>query len=194
MASRGFRIRGRKVPDPSSGQRRMYGRAPRSRLAVGNRGDVAVANLDLREVDSRVALADPSIMTRMLPTLTPGTEFFWTAGATGRLRILRCGDCATYVHPPSPICPCCLSRRVAPEPVSGRGRVHSFTVNHQRWRPDLAEPYVIAIVELEEQLGLRLLTNVVGCAPEEVAIGMEVEVRFEVHGDVYLPLFTPTTR
>jgi uncharacterized OB-fold protein len=49
-------------------------------------------------------------------------------------------------------------------------------------------PYVVAIVELEE--GVRLLSNVVGCPPERVAIGMEVEVRFDaVTPEVTLPRF-----
>ena len=56
-------------------------------------------------------------------------------------------------------------------------------------------PYVIAIVELPEQAGLRLTTNVVGCAPEDVRIGMPMRVVFEHHpdpdGDVFIPLFAP---
>jgi hypothetical protein len=69
--------------------------------------------------------------------------------------------------------------------------VATFTLNHQRWLPGLEVPYCIAIVELDEQPGLRLTTNVVGCPPESVRIGMRVRVTFEQHGDVYLPLFTP---
>jgi uncharacterized OB-fold protein len=85
----------------------------------------------------------------------------------------------------------CLSGELATEVVSGRGTVHTFTVNHQAWRPDLDEPYVIAVVELDDAPGVRLLTNVVDCDPEAVAIGLRVRVRFEDHGDVHLPLFAP---
>ena len=64
---------------------------------------------------------------RPLPQLTPTNEWFWTSGADGRLRIQRCDDCQTLVHPPVPICPACRSRAWAPTVVSGRGdrrRVH----------------------------------------------------------------------
>jgi len=78
---------------------------------------------------------------------------------------------------------------VASEPTSGRGRVATFTVNHQAWKPELTEHYVVAIIELDDQPGLRLLSNVVGMPPEEVRIDMPVQVRFELHEDVWLPLF-----
>ena len=128
---------------------------------------------------------------RILPRLGGAAEFFWTSGADGQLRFLRCQSCGYYVHPPSPICPVDLSKDLAPEPVSGRGTVHTFTVNHQPWIPGFDPPYAVAIVELEEQDGLRLMTNVVGCPPDDVHIGMPVRVTFEHHDDVWLPLFTP---
>ena len=128
---------------------------------------------------------------RILPRLGGAAEFFWTSGADGQLRFLRCQRCGYYVHPPSPICPIDLSKDLAPEPVSGRGVVHTFTVNHQSWIPGYEPPYAVAIVELEEQEGLRLMTNVVGCPPDDVHIGMPVRVTFEHHDDVWLPLFTP---
>jgi uncharacterized OB-fold protein len=79
---------------------------------------------------------------------------------------------------------------VAPEVVSGRGEVHSVTVNHRSWDGG-AVPYAIALVTIPEQEGLRLTTNIVGCPPDEVAIGMLVRVVFEQHGEVWFPLFTP---
>jgi hypothetical protein len=106
------------------------------------------------------------------------------------MEILRCRDCRRYLHPPLPRCPAC-GGGVAPEPVSGRARVASFTVNHQPWRPGLAVPYVFAAVELVEQAELYVLTNIVGCPPDAVTIGMPVAVRFERQDDVYLPLFAP---
>ena len=128
-------------------------------------------------------------MTRKLPALTPDSTPFWRGGAEGKLLIHHCDACTRYFHPPAPMCPRCLSFDVRPRAVSGRGTVASCTVNHHPWRPDLSAPYVVAIVELPEQAGLRFLTNIVGCAPEDVAIGMPVRVRFEQHEDVWLPLF-----
>lgn len=128
---------------------------------------------------------------RVLPRVTDANRHFWTGGADGRLRFLRCRPCGTYVHPPAPVCPECLSRDVAPEPVSGRATVLTFTLNHQPWVPSPDHPYAIAIVEIDEQPGLRLMTNVVNCPPEAVRIGMRVRVVFEAHADVHLPLFEP---
>ena len=128
---------------------------------------------------------------RVLPRLTELNRPFWTGGADGRLRFLRCRPCGTWVHPPAPVCPACLSRDVAPEAVSGRATVLTFTLNHQPWVPAPDHPYAIAIVEIEEQPGLRLMTNLVNCPPEAVRIGMRVRVVFEQHEDVYIPLFEP---
>ena len=127
---------------------------------------------------------------RVLPAVDDTNEFFWTAGQDGELRFLRCHECGYYLHPPSPRCPRCGSRDLGPQAVSGRGTVFSFTVNHQQWAlPE--DPWVIAIVELAEQKGLRLTTNIVGCAPDDVAIGQDVEVTFEQHDEVWFPLFRP---
>lgn len=128
---------------------------------------------------------------RLLPAVTPETEHFWRGGAQGELVILRCTSCGTYIHPPAPVCPSCLSREQKPEAVSGRGEIVTFTVNHHPWNPTVAVPYVIALVELDEQKGLRLATNIVACAPEEVRIGMRVRVTFLEREDVWLPLFEP---
>ena len=65
------------------------------------------------------------------------------------------------------------------------------TVSHKAWAPGDEVPYAIAIVEMVEQKGLRLTTNVVGCAPEAVTIGMRVRVRFEAQDDVWIPIFEP---
>lgn len=128
---------------------------------------------------------------RVLPTLDDTNRHFWTGGAHGELRILRCARCRTWVHPPAPVCPACLATDLAPEATSGRAIVHTYTVNHQAWYPGLDPPYVVAIVELPEQEGLRLTTNIVGCAPDDVSIGMPVRVTFEPYDDVWLPLFEP---
>ena len=127
---------------------------------------------------------------RVLPRLDDENRFFWTSGADGVLRILRCNNCGFYIHPPGPICPRCLSRDVAPQRVSGRGRVETFTINYQQWIPG-SDPYVIAWVSLEEQPSVRLSTNLIDVEVEDVHIGMEVAVEFEEVEDVFIPLFRP---
>lgn len=127
---------------------------------------------------------------RVLPALSDENRFFWTSGADGLLRFLRCGACGYWIHPPLPRCPECASREVAPDVVSGRGTVWSATTNHHPWDGS-TEPWSVALVELPEQRGLRLTTNIVGCPPDEVHIGMPVQVAFEAHGEIHFPLFTP---
>jgi uncharacterized OB-fold protein len=127
---------------------------------------------------------------RVLPQLDELNRFFWTSGADGVLRVLRCLDCGTWLHPPAPRCFACLGDHLAPVATSGRGLVHSFTVNVKEWVPG-SEPYVIGLVELADAPGVRLTTNLVDCEPEELALGMPVEVVFEPCDDVWLPLFRP---
>ena len=134
-------------------------------------------------------MADPPF--RVLPRLSPLNRHFWTGGEHGELRFLRCEPCGLYVHPPSPVCPECLGKRLAPAAVSGRATVATFTLNHQPWVPAPDHPYPIAIVEIEEQPSLRLMTNIVHCDAESVHIGMPVQVVFENHDDVWFPLFEP---
>jgi uncharacterized OB-fold protein len=128
---------------------------------------------------------------RVLPRVDETNEHFWTGGEHGELRFLRCQDCGWWIHPPSPICPQCLSRNIEVEAASGRGTVHTFTVNHQAWIPGFDPPYVVAIIDLVEQEALRLTTNIVGATVEEVFIGMPVQVSFEQYDDVWLPFFGP---
>jgi uncharacterized OB-fold protein len=132
---------------------------------------------------------------RLLPEVTDRSRHFWTGGEHGELRILRCQDCGYYLHPPVPICPKDQSRNVAPEAVSGRATLVSYTINHQRWVPQLETPFTIGLVSLPEQPELRLTTNIVNCEPASVFTGMAVQVLFEhrrdEEGDLWIPLFEP---
>lgn len=127
---------------------------------------------------------------RKLPELTPETAFFWTSGEDGRLRIQRCAACARYQHPPFPRCTACGSEDVAPAEVSGRGRVATYTINHEAWYPGLEVPFVYAAIELEEQARLYVFSNI-DVPPGEARIGLPVSVYFERDDDVWLPLFRP---
>lgn len=119
---------------------------------------------------------------------------FWTGGADGRLRITRCTRCGLWVSRPAEDCPDCGGAFEA-RPVSGRGTVHTYTINHQPFNPAVPVPYVIAIVELVEAPELRIATNIVDCEPDSVHVGLAVEVRFERHdtddGVFYAPVFVP---
>ena len=128
-------------------------------------------------------------MERKLPALTAESRAFWQGGAEGRLLIHHCGDCARFFHPPAPICPVCLGENIVPSPVRGTGQVISFTINHQQWRPELDVPYVVAIVELSEQEGLQMVSNIVNSDPQDIYVGMQVKVLFIQQEDVWIPLF-----
>jgi uncharacterized OB-fold protein len=132
---------------------------------------------------------------RILPKLTEHNRCFWQGGARGELVFWRCRDCEYYIHPPQPICPMCHSKNLAPEAVSGRAVVATYSVNSQPWMPGPELPYVVAIVEIVEQPTVRLTTNLVYVDPDAVVIGMPVRVTFEHHpdpeGDVWIPLFEP---
>jgi uncharacterized OB-fold protein len=121
------------------------------------------------------------------------TRPFWTSGGGGVLSVLRCSECGYWIHPPAPRCRICRSNAVKSQQVSGRGSVYSFTVNHHAWRKYVTEPYVVAIVELDEQAGLRLTTNIIGCDTDDVYVGMQVVVDFLPQEDTWLPLFRPMT-
>jgi len=125
---------------------------------------------------------------RKLPELEPQTAFFWTSGAEGVLRIQRCAACGRWQHPPQPRCFACYSTDVAPQPVSGRGVVKTFTANRQAWTAATAEPFVFAAIELEEQAELYVLSNISGPI-DAVRSGMPVEVFFKRQEDIWIPLF-----
>jgi uncharacterized OB-fold protein len=120
---------------------------------------------------------------------------FWAGLRRHELAILRCGECRTFVHPPQASCPRCLSLSLTAEPVSGRGVVYSFTVANREFAPGIKPPYIVALVDLEEQENLRIVTNLVNVTAGDVRIGMGVRVLFcdlELDGDAAtLAFFEP---
>jgi uncharacterized OB-fold protein len=130
-------------------------------------------------------------MQRKLPLLTADNRDFWTGGAVQELRIYFCSSCSRLFHPPAPLCPRCAGFDVYAKVVSGAGRILTFTINYQAWVPGLQTPYVVAIVELDEDTDIRFVSNVIGIRVEEVYIGMPVRAVYERHEDVWLPLFEP---
>lgn len=127
---------------------------------------------------------------RLAPAVTPDTKFFWDGLREHRLLIQRCAGCGALRHPPRPMCPACHSLEWDAVESSGRGTVLSCVLPHHPPLPWFPEPYVVAIVDLEE--GVRLVSNVVGIDPQAVTIGMAVRVRFETFDDgLVLPLFAP---
>jgi uncharacterized OB-fold protein len=124
------------------------------------------------------------------------TRFFWDGAREHKLLIQRCDECGFYIHWPRPLCPRCHSAKLTPTPLSGRGTVFTFTIVHHVFHPSFAEevPYSLALVELEEQQGLRVLANIVDCPNDALRIGMPVEVTFEDREEGTVPQFRPAAR
>lgn len=117
---------------------------------------------------------------------------YWEGAREGRLVFQRCTGCGRYLHPPSLICPRCGSEDLAWTEVSGRGKIHSFTIARQAttrgFQADV--PYVVVLVEIEEDPGVLVLTNLVGDVDlEALDINIAVEVTFEARGEMVLPQF-----
>jgi uncharacterized OB-fold protein len=127
---------------------------------------------------------------RPRPAITLDNAFWWEGVTAGKLLIQRCGGCGTLRHPPRPMCPGCRSLEWDTVESTGTGVVYSFVVSHHPQVPAFDYPLVIALVELAE--GTRLVSNVVEVAPEDVHVGMPVEVFFEAFDDeLTLPQFRP---
>jgi uncharacterized protein len=113
-----------------------------------------------------------------------------------RLLVNRCGACGRRHHPPAPLCPQCWSTDVVPTEVSGRGVVHLLIRLHQGPSApgvDYAKgPHPVVSVELEEQPGLRFTSTVVNCAPEDLVIGLPVQLTWIERAGAPFPVFEPT--
>jgi len=133
-----------------------------------------------------------SAYIKPLPEPGPVTQLFWDAAREGRLCIQRSKNTGKYVFYPRAVSPFGPNDELEWADVSGRGTVYSYTVARRPTAPQWANegPLIIAIVELEE--GPRMTANILGCAPEDVAIGMAVTASFEaVTPEVTLVQFRP---
>jgi uncharacterized OB-fold protein len=134
----------------------------------------------------------PTSFPSFVPIRSADTDFYWR-GDGQALRMLTCNACGKITHPPGPICGYCRSRDVAPKAVSGRGTLYAWTVNVQAFVPDLP-PYCPAMVTLDEQDDVKITTQLVGVANEQIQAGMDVEILFVDGTDgVKLPFFRPVS-
>jgi uncharacterized OB-fold protein len=132
-------------------------------------------------------------VSKPIPVPTLETTPYWEGCKQHQLRIQRCAACQHYQFFPRIYCTKCFSGRVEWVKASGRAKVLSFTVVRRPVSPAFADevPYVVALVTLDE--GPQMMTNIVGCAPDEVTIGMPVEVTFEDRSEaISIPKFRPT--
>jgi uncharacterized protein len=114
---------------------------------------------------------------------------FWEGCRSEELRYQRCETCGASNFPPTEHCRQCLSPEVHWKQGGGVGEIYSWTVVHRPVTAEFEPPYAPAIVTLDE--GYQMLTNVIGVAPDDLAVGMRVRVQFHAVGpDVTLPYFT----
>jgi len=134
-------------------------------------------------------------MERPVPTKLHETQPFWRGCREGVLLLQSCCACGCLQYYPRAVCAACLSSDLVWRRASGRGRIHSYTTVHRAPSPafegDL--PYVVAVIELEE--GPRMVSRIVGCDSDRLAIDQPVEVAFErVSDEVVLPVFRPASQ
>lgn len=127
-----------------------------------------------------------------IPAIQPWTEDFWKGTKQDKLLIQHCKDCDAIIFYPRKQCPECWSRNLDWKEASGKAVVYTYSVMLDMVEPKFWEdlPYILAMVDLEE--GIRMTTRIVDCKPENVKIGMEVEVVFqEITKECSLPMFRP---
>ena len=115
---------------------------------------------------------------------------WWAHMKQHRLVIQRCKQCKTFRHPPSPVCFKCRSFEYEWAPLSGKGRIYTYTIAYHPPSPMMAQavPYNVVLVELPDAQNTRLVGNLLDAKNEEIAVGKAVEVVWEdVNEQVTLP-------
>lgn len=126
---------------------------------------------------------------RQLPEPTVLSQPFWDGLRQGQLLVQRCTACGQYVFRPETACTRCMSPGLEWTHSTGSGSVYSWSVVHRPPQPDMVVPFVLAVVELDEHW--HMMTNLVGCDPDDVRVGLPVAVRIETVGDLGVPFFEP---
>src|SRR5665213_2975487 len=125
-----------------------------------------------------------------MPVASPDTQPFWDGCKRGVFLLQRCKLCATFRHPPSPMCANCLSWESEWVEATGQGTIYTFVIVREAIRRGWEElvPYVVAVIDLDE--GPKFVTNVVNKDPDSVAIGMRGKIVFTPMNDaMMLPVF-----
>jgi hypothetical protein len=127
-----------------------------------------------------------------VPVADEESRPFFEGARQRKLMLQRCSSCGTWRLPGRERCHACWSTDLEWAEASGRGKLYTFGIMHQQYHPAFAEaiPYNYALVELEE--GPRLMTNIVGCANEELRVDMPVEAVYDdVSEETTLVRFRP---
>jgi uncharacterized OB-fold protein len=132
----------------------------------------------------------PGPATRIASPRGHDNKWWWDAVDEGRVLIQRCKNCETLRHPPRPMCGKCQSIEWDSIESTLDGEVLSYTELHHPKFPGYPSPLICAVIKLAE--GTNLVSNLVGCEPEAVHIGMKVKGKVErVDDKTVLPQFYP---
>jgi len=128
---------------------------------------------------------------RPTPAIDADSAPYWAATLAGELRLPQCDSCARFVFYPRSVCPYCMSMNLTWRSVSGLATVNTYAIVHKAPPGFTGEvPYAVALVDLDENV--RMMTRIVDCPTEDVAVGMRVRVVFrELSDEAALPCFTP---
>jgi len=127
-----------------------------------------------------------------IPIPSLESQPYWDGLRENKLLMPHCDACGHYWFPPSLLCPNCSSEKWSWTAVSGRGRIFSYVVYHRVYHPGFADevPYAVAVIALDE--GLRMISNVIGVAPDKLVCDMKVEIAYQaISPTVTLPKFKP---
>lgn len=130
--------------------------------------------------------------SKPLPAVTEEGREYWEGCKRHELLLQQCKECGKLQFPHRTICIGCFSVALQTVKASGKGKVYSFSTVYRAPSKGFLQdlPYTVGLIELDE--GPRITSNIVGCKPEEVKIGMKVEVVFEdITDDITLPKFIP---
>ncbi len=133
-------------------------------------------------------------MQKPVPQTQPWSEKFWEGTKNGKLLIQICKECDSLIFYPRKFCPECWSSNLDWIEASGKGTILTFSTAYDMVEPKFMDelPYTIAYVDLDE--GVRMMTRIVECKPEDIAFNMAVEVVFHEREGFFLPYFRPAVQ
>jgi uncharacterized OB-fold protein len=136
------------------------------------------------------AILEPQPATIPPPYPSPISQPYWDAAKRGELLFQRCRSCGRAEFDPAFACRACGARELTWERSAGTGTVYSWTTVWRPQQPSFVVPYAPAIIDVDE--GYQMLSSIIGCPVDDLAVGTRVAVEFHPVGDGYrLPYFRP---
>jgi uncharacterized OB-fold protein len=148
--------------------------------------------------DESLMAAQSPVTPRPMPVPVPDdlTLPYWEGARRHELVIQRCTSCGTYIHPPRVACRVCQSLDLDRVALSPRGTIYSYTVCHVAFVPGFEDdlPTILVLVSLDVEPRVRIATALLNCKPENVRVGMPVELVYrDVTDATTLPYAIPAS-